>query len=132
MSASRPILSPYQIVGGLEPGAVSGNMAASITSPVTIIQNLSQISYDVSWAGSSPVGLVTVQASNSYSQYADGSVDNPGDWNTLPLSATASVSGNTGSGVIDILASGLYAIRLVYTPVSGTGTMNVTITGKVA
>lgn len=130
--ASRPILAPYQIVGGNEPGAVSGNMATTITSPVTVIQNLSQISYDVSWSGSSPVGTVIVQSSNSYSQYPDGSVENPGDWNTLPLSSTASVSGNTGSGIIDILASGLYAVRLVYTPASGTGTMAVVISAKVA
>lgn len=130
--ASRPILSPYQIIGGSSKGSVPGNMAGVITSPVTVIQNLSQISYDISWAGSSPVGGIVVQSSNTYSQNADGSVNNPGDWNTLPLSSTASISGNTGSGVIDILASGLYAIRLVYTPISGTGALSATVSAKVA
>jgi len=131
MSASRPILSPYQIVGGSQPGSVSGNMTATIISPVTIIQNLSMISYDCSWTGTSPVGTITVQSSNTYSQNAAGVVQNAGDWNTLPLSGTASVSGNTGSGVVDVTASGLYAVRLVYTPASGTGTLNVTVSGKV-
>jgi hypothetical protein len=89
------------------------------------------ISYDCSWTGTSPVGTITVQSSNTYSQNAAGVVQNAGDWNTLPLSGTASVSGNTGSGVVDVTASGLYAVRLVYTPASGTGTLNVTVSGKV-
>ena len=129
--ASRPILSPYQIVGGSEPGSVSGNMATTITSPVTVIQNLSMISYDISWTGTSPVGIIYAQSSNTYSQNADGSVANAGDWSNLPLSTTPSVSGNTGSGVIEIDASAMYAIRIQYVPTGGTGTMSVTVSGKV-
>jgi hypothetical protein len=131
MSASRPILSPYQIVGGTEKGAVSGNMATQIISPVTVIQNLSMISYDVSWSGTSPVGVCDVQTSNTYAQNSDGSVANAGDWSSLPLSNTPAVSGNTGYGIIEVDASAMYAIRFVYTPTSGTGTMAVTVSGKV-
>lgn len=130
--ASRPILSPYQVIGGNEPGSVSGNMAATITSPVTIIQNISMLSYDISWTGTSPVGQVFAQSSNTYSQNADGTVANPGDWTNLPLSELATVSGNTGSGVIEIDASAMYALRIQYVPVSGTGSMSVTVVGKVA
>lgn len=123
--ASRPIFSPYSVI-------TNGDMSGNVISAVTVIQNLSMISYDISWTGSTPVGAMTVQVSNSYSQNADGSVKNAGNWTTLVLSDTTDVSGNTGNGGIDIDASAFYAIRLVYTRASGTGTMNAIINGKVA
>lgn len=90
------------------------------------------VSYDISWSGSTPVGVMSVQVSNTYSKNADGSVRNAGNWTTLALSAPTNVSGNTGNGFIDVDATGSYAIRLVYTRTSGTGTMNATINGKVS
>lgn len=90
------------------------------------------ISYDISWVGSTPVGVMSVEISNTYSQNGDGTVRNPGNWTTLPLSATPSVSGSPGNGFIDVEALGAYAIRIIYTRTSGTGTMNITISGKVS
>lgn len=129
--ASRPILSPHIVIGSTS--TVSGSMTTSITSEVTIIQNLTQIGYDISWTGgSTPVGVMTVQVSNTYSQNGDGSVKNAGNWTTLTLTSPATVSGSTGNGFIDIDATGAYAIRLVYTRTSGSGTMTATISAKVA
>ena len=130
--ASRPILSPFFVIGGPGPDAVSGDMSANIISDVTIIQNLSMIGYDISWSGTAPVGVMSVQVSNTYSQNADGTVKNPGDWATLALSAPTNVSGNTGNGFIDVDATGAFAIRLVYTRTSGVGTMQAVISAKVA
>ncbi len=124
--SSRPQFSPASVI-------TNGDMSASITSAVTIIQKLSQISYDISWtAGSSPVGVMSVQVSNTYSQDSSGAVKNAGNWTTLTLSATPSVTGNTGNGFIDVDATGAYAIKLIYTRTSGTGTMNATISAKVS
>ncbi len=123
--ASRPIFTPHSVI-------TNGNMAGNIISEVTIIQNLSMISYDISWTGTAPVGSMSVQVSNTYSQNADGTVRNPGNWTTLTLSEPTPVSGATGNGFIDVDEIASYAIRLVYTRVSGTGTMNATINGKVA
>jgi hypothetical protein len=106
-------------------------MTANITSAVTIVKMLSQISYDISWTGS-PTGTFAVQVSDTYSQFSDGTVNNPGDWVSLPLSATPVTGGAAGNGMIDILATGTYAMRLVYTFASGTGTLNATISAKVA
>lgn len=122
---SRPQLAPFSVI-------TNGDMAGNLTSAVTIIQKLSMISYDISWTGSSPVGVITVQVSNSYSQNADGTVKNAGSWTTLALSEPADVSGNTGNGFIDIDSTAGYAIRVIYTKTSGTGTMNVIINAKVA
>lgn len=124
--SSRTQLGPHLVI-------TNGDMSqASIISEVTIIQKLSLASYGVSWAGSSPVGVITVEVSNDYSLNPDGSENNAGTWNALPLSGTAAVSGNTGNGFIDIDAQAGYALRLVYTRTSGTGSLQATVVGKVS
>lgn len=122
--SSRPQFSPHKVIDAV-------SMAASITSEVTIIQKLSMISYDIAWTGTSPVGSITVEVSNSYVKDASGVVSVAGNWTTLPVSAM-SVSGNSGNGFLDIDAISAYAIRLVYTRTSGTGSLTVIINGKVA
>jgi len=122
--ASRPLAKPFAVV-------TNGNMASTITSAPTIIDQLSMIAYEVSWVGTAPVGTVSVQVSNSYAQNAAGVVSNAGNWNTLTLSSVPLVSGNTGSGFIDLEQLSGYAVRLVYTPTSGTGVMNVIVSAKV-
>lgn len=123
--SSRPQFNPYSVI-------TSGDMSGSLTSKVTIIQKLSMISYDISWSGTAPVGVITVQVSNSYAQNEDGTVKTAGSWTTLTLSSTTNVSGATGNGFIDVDATAGYAIRLVYTRTSGSGSLNVIVNGKVA
>lgn len=131
--SSRPRITKYPVI-------VDGDMSqASITSAVSIIQDLTLVGYSYSWSGSSPAGDITVEVSNDYALSADGkSVLNAGTWNVLTLnyggSAVTSVpvSGNSGSGFVDIQATSAYAIRTVYTQDSGTGTLQAIITSKVA
>jgi len=120
--ASRPI-AKFPVI-------TNGDMSADITSLPSIITNLSLMSYDISWAGSSPVGVMSIQVSNTYSENPDGSVNNPGKWTTVTLSSTPSVSGNTGNGFIDLSQLGAYAVRLVFTFTSGTGLMNAVFNAK--
>jgi hypothetical protein len=123
--SSRPMRGPYAVIQ-------NGDMSGNLTSEVTVIQNMSMMSYDVSWVGTAPVGTISVQVSNTYRENADGTVADPGDWTTLPLSMMPAVSGNAANGFIDIEALGAYAIRLVYNFTSGVGTMNVLMIGKVS
>jgi len=123
--STRPNLRPFSVI-------TNGDMSGNITSKVTIIDNKTIIGYDISWTGTAPVGTMSVQVSNSYSENADGSVRNAGNWTTLTLSAPTPVSGATGNGFIDVDLTGGYAIRLVYTRTSGTGTMNAVICAKVS
>jgi hypothetical protein len=117
---------------------VNGNMASNITSAVSIVDQLSMMSYSYSWSGASPVGTISVQVSNDYSEYPNGQVNNPGTWNTLPLSLSGTsvtaipLSGNTGEGFVDIDELGAYAIRTIYTAGSGTGLLQVDMNAKVA
>jgi len=123
--SSRPLIKPF-------PAILNGNMATTIVSAVSVIDNLSMVSYSYSWAGTAPSGTISVQVSNDYTQNGQGVANNPNaTWNTLPLSSTPTVSGNTGNGLIDIDMIGSYAIRTVYTPVSGTGTLQATVVAKV-
>ncbi len=116
----------------------NGSMAANITSNPTILLSLTGCSYGVSWTGTSPVGTLAVQVSDDYALNANGTVKNAGTWNTLTLDVGGTavtsipVTGNTGSGYIEIERTNAYAIRLVYTFGSGVGTLNARITAKVA
>lgn len=97
---------------------------------VTIIDQLVMVSYAILWTGASPVGNISVEVSNDYSINGQGEVKNPGTWDAIPLSAPTPVSGNNDSGFIDIDAHAGFALRLVYTRTSGTGTMQVVVMGK--
>ena len=125
--ASRPIYSPYQVI-------TNGDMSTNVTSKVTIIQNMSQVGYDISWAGGSgaTAGTFSVQVSNTYSQNADGTVANAGNWTSLTLSNVPTVGSASGNGYIDIDAISAFAIRLVYTRSGGAGSLQATVCGKVA
>lgn len=127
----RPELKPFSVI-------TNGNMAGSLTSLVTIIQKLSMLSYSYSWAGTDPSGAISVQVSNDYAIDAQGNVSNAGTWNTIyfvdntgSVVTSFAVSGATGNGQVDI-QTGAYAIRTLYTFVSGVGTLQAVINGKVS
>lgn len=129
--SSRPRIKKFQVI-------TNGNMAsASVTSAVTIIEDLSLIGYAYSWDGTSPIGTIEVQLSNNYALNTDGTVSNAGTWTTMTVDYMGSpvqsvpVTGNTGNGFIDILETGAYAIRTVYTKTSGIGTLQAIVNAKV-
>lgn len=114
------------------------SLGATFTTVPTVLQSISGVNYSVSWSGTTPVGTITIEASDDYVPDTDGSPNSSGTWNPVPLmingvyGTTIAVSGNTGKGMIDIYGIAAYAVRFVYTRSSGTGTMNVVVTGKVA
>jgi hypothetical protein len=128
--SDRPLIKQYASI-------TNGNMSANITGLPSIILRLPMISYSFSWSGSSPVGTVSIQVSNDYSENANGTVANAGTWNTVPVvyngsSVTAvPLSGNTGNGFIDIDSLSGYAIRPIYTFTSGSGTLQAICEAKV-
>lgn len=115
----------------------AASMAGSLISSPTILQSLSKIAYQAVWTGTSPVGTISIQGSENYSLNPNGQVNNTGTWTTLTLAyngtlvTSVPVTGNTGDALID-LETGIYALRLIYTRTSGTGTITVTTSGKVA
>ena len=107
----------------------NGDMStASITSTPLVIQQLSLISFQTVWSGSSPVGALQVQTSNDFALNGDGSVRTAGTWTNV--GSSVAVSGNSGSLEIALSDVPSYAIRIVYTKTSGTGTLQCLICGK--
>ena len=104
------------------------SMAVNQTSLATLLPKMAHASYTFVWMGSSPVGVLTCQVSNDYSLNPNGSVNNPGNWTTLPFAAN--VSANSGTGGFDITTA-FNAIRILYTATSGTGSLTATVAAKV-
>lgn len=131
--STRTNIRPHTVIP-----AVAANMASNITSAVTVLQSVSDVSYSFVWNGTSPVGTIICQVSNDYALTPTGGVGNAGTWNTIPfllstgtVATSAPVTGNTGTGFLDVTTSA-YAIRVVYTTASGTGTLSAIVNGKVA
>lgn len=129
--STRPQMAPYPVI-------VDGVMAGNISGRASIIQKLSMISYSFTWAGTTPVGSVSIQVSNDYSENPDGSVKFAGTWSALPLQYNGSpvtvvpVTGNSGNGFIDVDELSGYAIRPIYTATSGVGVLQCIINAKVS
>lgn len=128
--STRSNLSPKLVIE-------NGNMSGNITSLPTIFEYLTIPSFGYSWAGTTPIGTISIQVSNDYSLFPNGQVKNAGNWVTVPLIYNQTVvqavplTGNSGAGFIEG-STGAYAVRTVYTATSGTGTLQATIKGKVA
>lgn len=138
MSATRPRIDQVQVIPSPQGSpANSGSMAANITSAPTLLGGISVCSYSFSWAGTSPIGTISIQGSNDYALNPAGQVDVAGTWNTLYVNyqgnavTTVPVSGNTGTGLIDLGVTGIRALRAIYTAGSGTGTMTCIFNGRV-
>lgn len=131
--SSRTVLRPHAVFG-----TGADMSAASTTSEATVLQSVGNISYDVSWTGSTPVGTLALQVSNSYALSGTGGTGTAGVWTTVPLELSGAevtsipISGNADNGFIDVTMHAGYAVRLVYTKGSGTGTLLATISGKVS
>lgn len=96
---------------------VSGDMSGDVTSPSTDILNMDRVGYQISWSGT-PTGDFSVEVSNDNST-----------WIALTLSAVVAAAGSADDAFIDVETASKY-IRLKYTASSGTGSLNVHITGK--
>lgn len=128
--SSRPIIAPNVDKAVV----VNGDMSGSITSAVTIIQMLPGISYDISWTGT-PTGTFTVQVSNTYANDPSGTVRTAGRWHSLPAASFSGTypapAGSAGQGFLDVVGTEAYAVRIIYTRVSGTGVLNIMPCAKV-
>jgi len=121
--STRPFNEPHSVI-------INGNMATSLTSEVTILKQKTGAGYDISWTGS-PVGTFSVEISNTYSVDAMGNVSNAGKWTAVTLTGSVAPAGSADNGFINLAGLEAYAIRLVYTRTSGTGTVNAVFCGKV-
>ncbi len=135
--STRSNIRPQQVIPSAQGSPANGSsMAADIISAPTIMQSLTVANYSVSWTGTSPVGAIVIEASNDFVLNPQGGVSG-GTWNALPLSlggqtvTSIPVTGNSGTGMIDIDTLGAGAIRLHYVATSGVGALVSYVAGKV-
>lgn len=120
----RQVLAPFKVVS-------AGSMAADIVSTVVNVEGLDQFSiFLVSSGAGAPVGAVSVEVSNDY-RLGDPSV---GHWTTLPiadaLGLTPRFSGADDTVYVDLRQLSSPWLRVRYTRISGTGTLDVIVSGK--
>lgn len=119
---SKNFLSPVKIID-------AGDMSqASITSSVTDIRYLDNVSIQCIFTGT-PTGSFALEGSLDYYKI-NGAVQNTGTWTPITLSSTPAASGSAGNILLDLNQLSFPYIRVVYTKLSGTGTLNVYISGK--
>ena len=133
MSSRKSNLLKYQNI-------TSGVMTSTavITSDITSIQFLDNIGLQLNWTGS-PTGTFAVQISLDHAQDAQGNVTVAGNWISVPVAYLSAGSVITAVTIPTSVGSPVYVdlnqlsapyIKVVYTNVSGTGTLNGYITGK--
>lgn len=98
----------------------AGDLSGSITSSVVNVINLDKASIHLIWSGSSPVGVITVEARN-------GELDS---WYELDLGSAINISGASGDHQLVFNEIPFTDIRLQYTFTSGTGSIDALISMK--
>ena len=100
------------------PIVVNGDMSTTITSSDTTIKYTDNVGIQAVFTGT-PTGTFSVQVSNDQV-----------NWDSITFSSAPVAVGAAGSVYMDVNQMSAPYIRLVYTPVSGNGTLNATITAK--
>jgi hypothetical protein len=112
MSQGKRYLAPYLVLS-------AGDMSqATLTSTVTEIPYLDNVVYQATWSGT-PTGTFSVEVSLDGVNYVP-----------LGLSPTPSASGSASSAIIELNQLGERFVRLVYTRIAGSGTLNAYIAAK--
>lgn len=120
MSTGKRLIYPTCIIGNAPinamstiPGAPAGDMSqVSIISPGLNIQNFDNIGIQLVWP-TTAVGTLVLNGSG----YNGGFQPLPG------FSVTSPSGSNTGT-LIDIVPTSMFWLQIVYTKISGTGTLS--------
>lgn len=107
----------------------AASLAGSLISAVTDIQFLDNIAIQLNPTGTGLNGTFAVQGSLDYNKI-NGTVTNPGTWISLTLNPSPTVSGTGTPILIDMTELSFPFIRVIYTAVAGTGSVDGYISGK--
>lgn len=104
------------------------SMGADVTSAITCIQWLDNITYQCNFTGT-PTGTFSVHGSVDH-QEVNNVVVRAGTFVPITLDPSPVASGSAGSVLINLNQLAFPYIKLVYTRTSSTGTLNAYISGK--
>lgn len=102
----------------------SGDMSGNLKSDPLEIKEAALICIQAKWSGSGLSGSLSIQGSNfPLDQLSDDS-----NWTEI---SSATISTDSGNTMLNIDRAGQAYIRVVYTSLSGAGSLTVLINGKV-
>jgi hypothetical protein len=104
----------------------SVSISTDQTSSTTNVTNLDRATIVLEWTGTSPVGVVTVEAQKKEIQNAIADTS----WIELDFGTTIAISGNTGNHVLILDNLDFTDIRVQYVATSGMGSLTATLTAK--
>lgn len=116
----------------------AGNMASTITSAALEIKLQDNLGIQCNFTGS-PVGTFQIQISMDYMQDIFGTILNAGNWIPITLTYLSGGSFVSATSVPTSVGSPIYIdcnqlsapyARIVYTAISGSGTLNAYVTAK--
>lgn len=97
------------------------DLSGSLESAIVNVINLDKASIHLNWTGTSPVGVITVEARNGEKS----------SFYELDMGGVINITGNSGDHQLNFLELPFTDIKVVYTSTSGTGTIDATISAKV-
>lgn len=118
---------------GVSGDTTVGDMSqASITGLATNIEGMAGVSYQYVWTGSSPIGTLGWQVSNSWDP-----ATSTGTWTTLSTTLISNYSdlnpaGTASNSAVDLSGLKYKWVRPTYTKTSGTGSLSCWVHCKAA
>lgn len=109
-------LNPIQMLNAV-------SLAADIAATPLRIQYLDNVSMQLIVTTSNAVGTFYVQGSLDYAVNEGGIVTNTGTWTSLTLSPVPTLASANTTILLDLNQLSFPFVRLIYTRVSGTGTV---------
>ena len=96
------------------------SIATNQTSDKTNVEPVDQGTIQVEWTGTSPVGVLTLEASNSSDiEFTQGTEN----WVELDFGVPIAISGASGNHQIIFDSLPFRYVRIIYTSTSGTGNL---------
>lgn len=113
----KNVLQPFKLFDAVD-------VTTDQTSRDSDISYLDNVGLIVEWSGASPIGVFYVECANV------ALADSATNWQALDFGSQISITGNSGSHVININQNPFSKIRVRYATTSGSGTLTATIVAK--
>lgn len=119
---SYNLLNPVHII-------IAGDMSGNLTSPAVEVKLQDNIGIQMNWTGA-PVGTFSFQISMDHKEDIEGNIVTAGNWITLPVQPAIVATGTPDVAYVDLNQQSAMYMRVVYSYISGSGTLNVFVDAK--
>lgn len=115
--SQKNVIKPFKMLNAVD---MSADQTSSVLTDITFQDN---IGFQVVWSGATGLGEIFIDVSNDDKKIPD-------NWTALDFGAQVTISGASGSHLININQCPFAKMRVRFVRSTATGTLTVTITGK--